>query len=53
MVVWAVMMGMGFSEEDEEKARDDWGNRLMFMFLPVLFGSLFRDAYDSITNFTD
>jgi hypothetical protein len=53
MVVWAVMLGMGFSEEDEEKARDDWGNRLMFMFLPVLFGSLFRDAYDSITNFTD
>ena len=53
MVVWAVLMGMGFSEEDEEKSRDDWGNRLMFMFLPVLFGSLFRDAYDTITNFTD
>ena len=54
MVVWAVLMGMGFSDEDqEERQREDWGNRMLFMMLPVLIGSLFRDTYDTVTNFMD
>ena len=53
MIVWSVLIGMGFSDEDEEKMREDWGNRLIFMLLPVLLGSIMRDSYDTITNFTD
>ena len=53
MIVWSVLIGMGFSDEDEEEMREDWGNRLIFMLLPVLLGSIMRDSYDTITNFTD
>ena len=46
MIAWTVLMGLGFSDDDEEKMREDWANKLLFMLAPVFVGSLLRDAYD-------
>jgi len=50
LAVWLVIMGMGGSGDDEEKQREDWGNRLMFMLLPVLLGTILRDGYELLTD---